>query len=340
MSTTVRAAFDVITQRFDAPAPLGFPASAVWVDDDPHLPAATAVLRAQQRVVIGVLRGDAAPSAEVVAACDLLLAPDEKHPCALAAPDPIAELDRVLSAIGRHPHAASALADVLRATESLTVLDALHMESLAYSALLAGTEFRAWLASRPTPSPLIPDRAPVRVERSGDELRVTVDHPERRNAYSAAMRDGLVEALRLAEADASVARVVLAGQGPSFCAGGDLAEFGTNTDGGQTHLLRTRGGAAALLHHLAPRIEAIVHGACIGAGIELPAFAATIRVRGEATFRLPEVQMGLIPGAGGTVSIPRRIGRHRTFWLAVTGTAIDAQTALRWGLADAVDPTG
>ena len=119
---------------------------------------------------------------------------------------------------------------------------------------------------------------------------------------------------------------------------GDLAEFGANADGGQTHLLRTRGGAGAILHRLEPRVEAIEHGPCIGAGIELPAFAGTIRVRGDATFRLPEVAMGLIPGAGGTVSIPRRIGRHRTYWLAVTGSWIDAGTALRWRLVDAVDP--
>jgi enoyl-CoA hydratase/carnithine racemase len=152
------------------------------------------------------------------------------------------------------------------------------------------------------------------------------------------MRDALVSALLLAEADPTLTRVVLRGAGPAFCAGGDLTEFGSNPDGGQTHLLRTRGGAAAPLHRLSARVEAVVHGACIGAGIELPAFAATVRVRGEATFRLPEVQMGLIPGAGGTVSIPRRIGRHRTCWLALTGTAIDAATALRWELVDAVDP--
>jgi enoyl-CoA hydratase/carnithine racemase len=52
---------------------------------------------------------------------------------------------------------------------------------------------------------------------------------------------------------------------------------------------------------------------------------------------LPEVGMGLIPGAGGTVSIPRRIGRHRTAWLALTGNTIDAGTALAWGLADSPD---
>ncbi|KQZ85264.1 hypothetical protein ASD56_02570 [Microbacterium sp. Root166] len=338
MSHTVQAASDVLADRLAPPAPLAFPATAMWIGEAPDEAAAAASLRARQRVVVGVMRGAGAPSAEMVAACDLIIAAEEGHPSSVAAADPAAEANRVLAAIGRSPKAATALADVLRATESASVIDALHVESLAYSALLAGSEFHAWLEGRGTRTAVIPDRAPVRVERSGEELHVTFDHAERRNAYSAAMRDGLVDALSLAEADDTIACIVLAGEGPSFCAGGDLAEFGTNSDGAQSHLLRTRSGAAAPLHRLTARVEAIVHGACIGAGIELPAFAATVRVRGEATFRLPEVQMGLIPGAGGTVSVPRRIGRHRTYWLAVTGAAIDAATALRWGLADAVEP--
>ncbi|MFB7890628.1 enoyl-CoA hydratase/isomerase family protein [Microbacterium sp. NPDC056044] len=338
MPPTVQTASEVLAERLARPAPLAYPATAIRLDDGADLLPALESLRARQHIVIGVLRAGAAPPAEVLAACDLVLAPDDRHPSAVGADDVDDGAERVLAAIARNPHAATVLADVLRATESASVVDALHVESLAYSALLAGSEFAAWLEERPTRPVVVPDRPPVRVQRSGDELRLTLDHPERRNAYSAAMRDGLVDALGLAEADDTIARIVLAGAGPSFCAGGDLAEFGTNTDGAETHLLRTRGGAAAPLHRLASRVEAVVHGHCIGAGIELPAFAATVRVQGDAVFRLPEVQMGLIPGAGGTVSIPRRIGRHRTFWLAVTGTAIDTATALRWGLADAALP--
>ena len=74
--------------------------------------------------------------------------------------------------------------------------------------------------------------------------------------------------------------------------------------------------------------------ACIGAGIELPAFSGHISASRDAFFRLPEVAMGLIPGAGGCVSIPRRIGRHRTNYLAVTGMELSAEKALSWGLID------
>ena len=81
-----------------------------------------------------------------------------------------------------------------------------------------------------------------------------------------------------------------------------------------------------------------LHGACIGAGIEMAAFAGRVVAHPEAVISLPEVGLGLIPGAGGTVSLPRRIGRHRTAELALTGRPIDAATAHRWGLVDAIEP--
>jgi enoyl-CoA hydratase/carnithine racemase len=77
-----------------------------------------------------------------------------------------------------------------------------------------------------------------------------------------------------------------------------------------------------------------LHGGCIGAGIELAAFAGLVRATPDTLISLPEVQMGLIPGAGGTVSITRRVGRHRCAYLALSGCAISAQTALEWGLVD------
>jgi len=155
------------------------------------------------------------------------------------------------------------------------------------------------------------------------------------NLYNAAMRDALVEALTVAHADRSL-RVELSGAGRSFCAGGDLAEFGAVADPATAHMIRTAANAAPYLYEIAERVEAVVHGACVGAGIELAAFASHITARADAWFQLPEVAMGLLPGAGGTVSIARRIGRHRTAWMALTGTRVDAPTALRWGLVDAL----
>jgi enoyl-CoA hydratase/carnithine racemase len=88
---------------------------------------------------------------------------------------------------------------------------------------------------------------------------------------------------------------------------------------------------------LSRRIVVHLHGACFGSGIELPAFADRVVARPDTRIALPEVRLGLIPGAGGTVSLPRRIGRHRTAYLALSGSTIDAGTAMAWGLVDAID---
>jgi enoyl-CoA hydratase/carnithine racemase len=253
-------------------------------------------------------------------------------------PDPEERLAALHGVALRNPQACVVFAGALRMTEALPVPVALDAESLAYSTLLGGPEFRRWLDGRrrrPVPSPAAP---PVLVDRIGDQLSITLNRPERRNAYGRDVRDALVEALRLAVLDATVARVVLDGAGSSFCSGGDLDEFGTTPDLVTAHLVRTRGGAGRLFHDLADRLEVRVHGNCVGAGIELPAFAGTVLADQGTVFRLPEIGMGLIPGAGGTVSIPRRIGRWRTLHLALTGEPIDVATALEWGLVDAATP--
>ncbi len=248
-----------------------------------------------------------------------------------------AELAPVLAGIDASPLAATALVQCLRAGEGAGVEAGLVLESLVYSTLQAGPEFAAWRAARAAPHPRPPPKGPaVRCSREGDALRVTLARPEKRNAFSVEMRDGLVEALRLALSDPEIREVVLDGEGPAFCSGGDLDEFGTLPDPATAHAVRTTRSAARLLAALAPRVRAELHGACVGAGVELPAFAARVAARADATFWLPELALGLIPGAGGTVSLPRRIGRQRTAWLALSGRPIDAPTALRWGLIDEV----
>jgi hypothetical protein len=256
----------------------------------------------------------------------------------VAVPDPEGEAHALAqAACSRFPQATLVLGQVLRATESLPAAGALNVESFAYSTLLGGDEFRRWLGERGgrAQPELVAD--PVLAVRDDDELTITLNRPGRRNAYGRQMRDALVDALRVALADPGV-RVVLNGNGIDFCSGGDLAEFGTAPDVVTAHFIRTLGGPGRLLYELRDRVEARVHGACIGAGIELPAFAAKVIAPETAWFSLPEVSMGLIPGAGGTVSIPRRIGRWRTLYMALTGRAINAVTAQAWGLVDRAFP--
>jgi enoyl-CoA hydratase/carnithine racemase len=251
--------------------------------------------------------------------------------------DDEAQLGPVVEAAKRSPLAASVLVQLLRHSETLPLHDALLAESWAYSTLQSGPEFATWLAARMPgdPAPEHPEPA-VLARREGSLLHLTLNRPERHNAYSAEMRDALCESLAVADADPSIEHIQLDGAGSSFSSGGDLVEFGTLADPATAHAVRSVRNAGRLLARLAPRVEVHVHGACVGAGVELPAFAAKVSARADAWFMLPELSMGLVPGAGGTASLPRRIGRRRTAWLALSGERIDARTALEWGLVDEI----
>jgi len=277
---------------------------------------------------------------DLLTALDVTLSPagvgESLRSCVPVA-DPLAQAQVLHAAATAHPQAAQVLAQVLRASASLDVRRALDVESFAYSTLLGGSDFRRWLATRgPRPAPPPAPAPPVLVERSAGHLLITLNRPERRNAYGRELRDALVDALRVAALDTGIGSVTLRGAGPAFCAGGDLDEFGTTPDLATAHFVRTRAGAGELLHRIASRTEVCLHGACVGAGIELAAFAGRVVARADTTVRLPEVGMGLIPGAGGTVGIPRRIGRWRTLYLALSDTPLNAATALHWGLVDEI----
>jgi hypothetical protein len=247
------------------------------------------------------------------------------------------EWAEVARAVAQQPIAAAALVQLLRLSEGRPVADGLVAESLTYSTLQAGPGFAAWLSLRGAPRARVPESDPaVRVERRGDRLELALARPAKRNAFSAAMRDALCEALGVAVADASIREVTLCGDGPDFCSGGDLDEFGSLPDPATAHAIRTTRSPARLLAACAARASVRVHGACVGAGVELPAFASRVVAAPDARFWLPELSMGLVPGAGGTVSLPRRIGRQRTAWMALTGARIDARTAKAWGLVDAI----
>jgi enoyl-CoA hydratase/carnithine racemase len=255
-------------------------------------------------------------------------------------------LDRLPDLVARvaaNPLAGVTLVQLLRMSHRLPVADALAAESMAYAMLQSGDEFRRWQATANRPAARPAAGEAVLIERSGSAIVVTLNRPAVRNAVNAAIRDGIVAAGELAAADPTVAELRLRGAGPSFCAGGDLTEFGTFRTPVLGHVTRTtRSPARALLESRA-RVVVEVHGAAVGAGAELAACGGRVRAHPDAFFALPEQRMGLLPGAGGTVSITRRVGRHRFAYLALSGSRIDAGTARRWGLVDEIDadlPTG
>jgi hypothetical protein len=291
-------------------------------------------------VRIGVHRFGEPPQAGLDA-FDILLSADlaAPRPWVGLAPDALGPaIEALTRSIERQAAAAAVAAQALRATLALPFEDALAIESIGYSVLLASEGFRAWRAATPA-RPQRPETGPrVLVDATGDALRITLNRAEARNAVDAAMRDALCEALAFALDHPDRPPVVLTGAGPAFSAGGDLDEFGSADDPGRAHLIRALRSPARLVRALGDRITARLHGACVGAGIEVPAAAARVTADAGAFFRLPEVSMGLIPGAGGTATISRRIGRHRACYMAIAGADIDAATALVWGLVDAIEP--
>ena len=292
-------------------ADAGAPAAVVDVGDDPadDVGAALAALP-----VVSVAVGAGGES------WDLVL---DDHGAALAG-------------LRANPQAAVVAAQTLRRTERLGLADALLVESLAYATLQAGPEHARWLAQRGRRTRRDLDQPRIEVRDGGAVVTVTLSRPRLMNLFDAAMRDQLVDVLKALQAGADDRPVVITGAGGHFCAGGDPAEFGTVSDPTAAHLVRSRANAAPWLAAVAHRTTALIDGACVGAGVELAAFCTTVNSTERARFRLPELSMGLIPGAGGTVSIPARIGRQRTLAWLLTNAELDATTALEWGLADSL----
>jgi enoyl-CoA hydratase/carnithine racemase len=295
-----------------------------------------AALRGTRRATVAVAGAGLRVPGELAQAVDLSLAGSSSDARVIAVPDPLAALAGLRDRFAATPLAALTYTWLLRQSAGLPVAAALSAESAAYSTLLAGPEFATWLAGRGTPRP--PDDRSDRVAASlaGDVLSIRLTRPGRRNAVDAAMRDALLAALAPAEWDAAL-QVDISGAGPSFSAGGDLDEFGSAVDPASAHVLRLAASVAEVVHRLRDRVTVRVHGTCLGAGFELPTFAGRVVAAPDTVLGLPELAMGLIPGAGGTVGIVRRAGRWRAAWLGLTGTRIDARTALWWGLVDEID---
>ena len=179
----------------------------------------------------------------------------------------------------------------------------------------------------------------IRYEVRDHVATITIDRPEVHNAFRGRTCEELVTAFQRAGYARDVGAIVLTGAGErAFCSGGDLGEFGARPDPAAAHRTRLAQSPARLLHALRDRTIAHVHGSTLGGGIEMAAFAGRVVADPATRIGLPEVGLGLIPGAGGTVSLTRRIGRQRTAALALAVDTIDAATAQAWGLVDEIRP--
>jgi enoyl-CoA hydratase len=181
------------------------------------------------------------------------------------------------------------------------------------------------------------DRPEVAVSRPRPHVGLlTLDRAERRNALSGAMLAELAAACREFEADEDIRAVVLTGGAEIFAAGADLKEMASRDlaealrDGRGPHWLALRRFAKPLI--------AAVNGFALGGGCELAMIADIIVAGDNARFGQPEINVGVIPGAGGTQRLPRIVGKSLAMKMVLTGEPLDARAALACGLVAEVVP--
>ncbi|WP_138444223.1 enoyl-CoA hydratase/isomerase family protein [Sinomonas susongensis] len=174
----------------------------------------------------------------------------------------------------------------------------------------------------------------VEIHAKGRELRVTLNRPERRNAINADVLEGLAAAAaRAAEPDIRV--VVLEGSGSAFCAGADLGAAGHDgLPGPSEAMLQESDRTFSAWEAIPVPVVAAVHGAAIAGGLELLLCCDIVVASEAARFADAHARFGLLPGAGGSYRLPRRVGQSSARLLLYTGEEIDAAEAYRIGLVD------
>jgi 2-(1,2-epoxy-1,2-dihydrophenyl)acetyl-CoA isomerase len=174
----------------------------------------------------------------------------------------------------------------------------------------------------------------VLTRRDGAVLTITLNRPEKLNAFDASMHGDLREALREAEA-ADVRAVVITGSGRGFCVGQDLAEFSEIPDISQA-LQGSYHPNIRAIRALEKPVIAAVNGPAAGAGLSL-ACACDLRIASDAAVFVPGfIGIGLVPDAGGAYFIARLLGTARAFELMASGRRLAAQEALDWGLVSEI----
>lgn len=278
----------------------------------------------------------------VLPACPVIGIGDAAHPLASALDaviEPPVEIARIVAQVTANPLAAATVVQLLRLLPALPWQQGLVAESMAYAMLQGSEEHHRWLAARTVNAEQAAEQVAqgqVIADRQQTHLAVTLHRPWAGNAIDRIMRDGLYEALALAALDPEIECVTLAAHGRAFSLGAEIAEFGTTIDPATAHAIRTQTLPAHAAMRCADKLDAHVQGGCVGAGLEIAAWARRITATSNAWFQLPELAMGILPGAGGCVSLTRRIGRQRTALMILSGKRISARTALVWRLVDRI----
>ena len=145
-------------------------------------------------------------------------------------------------------------------------------------------------------------------EKSCAVAHISLNRPDRLNAYSVRMRDDFAEALHAVAVDDEVGVLLITGQGRAFCAGADLSEFGTAPSQVIARNVRWQRDVWGQIIDLPKPVVAAAHGYCIGSGVEIMLLADVRIAAWDTVFAMPELHLGLIPAAGGTQTLPRNAG--------------------------------
>lgn len=176
-------------------------------------------------------------------------------------------------------------------------------------------------------------RPPIVLERDDRIVTLTLDRPEVLNAYDRAMRDAIYEALEWLHTEPDVSVLVVRGNGRAFSSGGDLSEFGTSPSPVRAREVRQQRDVWRLWSTLPCVALAAVHGHAAGGGLEMALLCDLMICAHDARLSLPETALGLIPGVGGTQTLPRAAGVGRAAAMLLAGEVVDGRNAARTGLA-------
>jgi enoyl-CoA hydratase/carnithine racemase len=178
----------------------------------------------------------------------------------------------------------------------------------------------------------------VLYEKDGGVGIVSLNRPHVLNAYNLAMRDALFEALCAIRDDPDVRAVVLRGNGPAFCTGGDVREFGTAPSPVGARDARWHRDVWHVLQALPKPTIAAVHGYVVGGGFEIVLLCDLCLAAPDARFSFPEAALGMIPGVAGTQTAPRALGVGRALDLVLTCRWLDAREARQLGIVTRIVP--
>src|SRR5436190_18226728 len=173
----------------------------------------------------------------------------------------------------------------------------------------------------------------IELEQDGGIARIFLNRPQKVNALDSAMLAALATLIEGLQEEKSLRVVVLAGRGKAFCGGADVRELASLDQASAPAFVAKVHRVSGAIRALPVPVVARLHGAVIGAGLEIAA-ACDLRIAAQGTrFAMPEVRLG-IPSVVEAALLPRLIGSGRAAWLVLTGEPIDAERACAWGLVE------